>query len=190
MNDAPDTPKEPTDLQAALGGLIGALLKSSRDELLATKREDLRERYFHFEWNQNATLAYNIYKFSGALEAFKRICRDWEEHHGGNLCVVERVRDEHILPAITDAYLKATGADAKNNKAEIALFDRGVMDGAVADLLTALTCGENMHKQYYIERALRKIVTDAWVDDAFAKFQWVKAGPEYDLDRRAEAKDG
>lgn len=85
-----------------LNNVFTDLLKKSRDKLISTKKEDLRKNYFHFEWDDNYSKTWNIYQFSSALESYKRNCRDWETHHNGYSCVVERVRDEYLYPVIKE----------------------------------------------------------------------------------------
>ena len=74
-------------------------------ELLETPEAELSRRW-RFSWDEKASIEWNIYKFSDALEMFKRDCRQWETHHNGYLCVVERVRDKYLMPRIKE--FKAT----------------------------------------------------------------------------------
>lgn len=70
-------------------------------ELLDTPEAELSHRWW-FSWDEKASIEWNIYKFSDALEMLKRDCRRWEEHHNGYVCVVERVRDKYLMPRIKE----------------------------------------------------------------------------------------
>lgn len=68
-------------------------------ELLACSESDLNARW-SFRWDKDANVDWNVYRFTQALEAFKRDCRRWEEYHSGTCCVVETVRDKYLMPKI------------------------------------------------------------------------------------------
>lgn len=82
-------------------------------ELLATPENELEKRW-HFKWDNKASIEWNTYKFSDMLEGYKRSCRRWEEHHNGNCCVVERVRDKYLMPKVREflAALQAHNASS------------------------------------------------------------------------------
>lgn len=46
------------------------------------------------------------------------------------------------------------------------------LDTAVKEILLGLTTDGAHHKQYALEKALRAICTDEWVDEAQREFQW------------------
>lgn len=85
----------------AIGDVLTSIVNRSQVELLALSAEQLQEQW-HFRWDNRASIEWNLYKFSDALEMFKRSCRQWEEHHSGSSCVVERVREKYLLPRIQE----------------------------------------------------------------------------------------
>jgi hypothetical protein len=97
--------------ESDIGQVITSILHRADEELLATPAEEL-EKLWYFRWDPSASLEWNTYKFSDALETFKRSCRRWEEHHHGNACVVERVRDKYLMPKIK-AFLAELSAHNK-----------------------------------------------------------------------------
>lgn len=88
-------------LDTAIRDMLTSIVSRSEAELLATPEADLGNRW-HFYWDDKASPAWNLYKFSDALESLKRDCRQWETHHHGSCCVVERVRDKYLMPKIKD----------------------------------------------------------------------------------------
>lgn len=92
---------------ADISNVLTGMLKGINDEILATPEAELPKR-FYFTYNVAYSKAMNMYKFSDALERYKRDCRQWEEHHNGNSCVVERIRDKYLLPKIEE-FQKAYG---------------------------------------------------------------------------------
>lgn len=92
----------------AINEVLTAIVSRSDAELFALTSEQLQAEW-HYRWNSEASLDWNQYKFSDYLELYKRRCRQWEEHHYGSCCVVERVRDTYLMPRIKEftALLKA-----------------------------------------------------------------------------------
>jgi hypothetical protein len=86
---------------AEIGNVMNSILARSRAELLALSEDQLESRW-HFTYEPDQSAAWNMYRFSEALEMYKRLCRDWEAHHNGNSCVVERVRDKYLMPKINE----------------------------------------------------------------------------------------
>lgn len=84
---------------ADIGQVLTSMVRSFDAELLAMTESELDSRWY-FRWKESANIEWNLYKFSDALEMFKRSCRKWEEHHNGSCCVVERVRDKYLMPKI------------------------------------------------------------------------------------------
>ena len=108
MNENNETPKPVaagSECSAGLGATIGDVLTSMArrfdEELLALQEPEL-EWYWNFQWNEKSSIEWNTYKFSDMLEAYKRQCRRWEEHHNGSCCVVERVRDKYVMPKVRE----------------------------------------------------------------------------------------
>lgn len=87
-------------IDADFKGIFGALIARSDDELFNTKKEELQRKYFHFRWDESESLAANLYTFTDMLELYRRSVRRWEENSHGSCCVVERVRDEYLMPEI------------------------------------------------------------------------------------------
>ena len=100
--------------------VLTSLTRRLDAELLALSERELAERWF-FRWNPAASLEWNLYKFSDSLEMFKRSCRQWEEHHNGGGCVVERVRDKYLMPKIRAFTAELNAHSARLNDSEGAL---------------------------------------------------------------------
>ena len=83
----------------AIGEAVTSILKGFDDELFALTTDQLVERWY-FQWDDKASVAWNVYQFSEMLGMFKGFCRRWETHHNGSVCVVERVRDKYLMPKI------------------------------------------------------------------------------------------
>jgi hypothetical protein len=92
-----------TDVQKQIKEEVSQVLigigMSWKTEIINTNKEDLDKFYF-YKYDGSRTLEWNTYQFAEALDAFKRTCRTWEEHHNGYTCVVERVRDKYLMPKI------------------------------------------------------------------------------------------
>ncbi len=87
----------PSDIATVLKGLADR----GNAGLRAMEQSDL-EQYWHFVWDDSASLEWNLYKFHQALGLYGRFCRRWEETHNGSCCVVERVRDTYLMPKIRE----------------------------------------------------------------------------------------
>jgi len=83
-----------------IGNMITTMAKSFEDELYGTEQEQLDAEYWHFKWDDSASLEWNVYQFHDLLKLYGSFCRRWEEHHSGSCCVVERVRDKYLMPKI------------------------------------------------------------------------------------------
>lgn len=86
-------------LEKDIKEVLDALSKKTEVTLLKKDQRQL-EDYWHFSWDKNMSAAYNTYRFMDNLESYRRNCRKWEEQHNGTCCVVERVRDEYLMPKI------------------------------------------------------------------------------------------
>ena len=84
-----------------LKDVLTNIVRNANEELYACKQEDL-ERYWFYRRDSSKPNEWNLYKFSDCLELYKKKCRQWEEHHNGGCCVVERVRDQYLMPKIKD----------------------------------------------------------------------------------------
>lgn len=85
----------------AIGEVLSSIASRSQAELLALTAEQLQDQWF-FKWDTEASVEWNLYKFNDALGMYKRRCRAWEEHHNGSCCVVERVREQYLMPRIRE----------------------------------------------------------------------------------------
>lgn len=82
-----------------LGKSITDLANTFDEELYKKSREEL-ESYWHFTYKPKDSVVLNIYNFHKLLGSYGNFCRRWEEHHNGTCCVVERVRDQYLMPKI------------------------------------------------------------------------------------------
>jgi hypothetical protein len=80
--------------------IIGMAAKAA-SELLALDEDALAATWF-WRWDKNASVEWNTCEFNDDLEAYKRRCRGWEEHHNGGGCVVERVRSKYLVPRVRE----------------------------------------------------------------------------------------
>ena len=78
-----------------------SVIKRSNDELFKKSREQLDD-YWHFMIRPEVGDDWNLYRFHKALALYSSFVRRWEEHHNGNCCVVERIRDRYLLPKIRE----------------------------------------------------------------------------------------
>ncbi len=79
--------------------VLGNILSNAKAELISKVQSDL-ENYWYFEYDITKSKEWNLYLFTKALDIYKSNCRQWEEHHNGYSCVVERVRDQYLMPKI------------------------------------------------------------------------------------------
>lgn len=87
--------------QSEIADVIGALVKSHEEELLAMSPEEIANEW-HWRWDVNQSAEWNTYQFSGVLELQKGRWRRWEEFHNGHVFVVERVRDKYVMPRVRE----------------------------------------------------------------------------------------
>jgi len=85
--------------QEQIGECITGLIDSFDKELYEKTQGELEGNWF-FEYDQTLPLEKTLYVFYDRLRLYASFCRRWEEHHNGNCCVVERVRDTYIMPKI------------------------------------------------------------------------------------------
>lgn len=90
---------EPT--QEQIGDVLTAIAARADSELMALEDTELAAEWY-WRWEDGRSIEWNTYKFSDELEAHKRSCRRWEEHHNGHCCVVERVRDKYVMPRVRE----------------------------------------------------------------------------------------
>lgn len=104
---------EMTNLKESIADVLSNIVAKGREDLIATPQSDL-EKYWTFQWDSNRSNEWNLYQFTKSLELYKSFIRRWEEHHNGNCCVVERVRDVYLMPKIK-AFVDAIAAAGKEN---------------------------------------------------------------------------
>lgn len=78
---------------------IDDLVSSFNREYQEMEKADLETRWF-FQFDPKKSARWNLYKFYDCLKMYQHACRKWEEIHNGSVCVVERVRDEYLIPKI------------------------------------------------------------------------------------------
>ncbi len=83
------------DIEKVLSGVVS----KAREELYSTPQNEL-DKYWYFRYDKTQSKAWNLYKFNSMLDLYKKQCRQWEEHHNGSVCVVERVRDTYLMAKI------------------------------------------------------------------------------------------
>lgn len=86
-------------IEKDIGDVLTGIVRRADEELFALTEQELPSLWY-FAYEPKYPITWNIYQFSSALEAYKRSCRRWEEHHHGSSLVVERVRDKHLMPKI------------------------------------------------------------------------------------------
>jgi len=89
----------PTITEKDIVTTLEAIADNFNKDLFSRTEAEL-EDHWHFEWDKNASIEWNIYKFHDLLKLYGSFCRRWEEHHNGSCCVIERVRDKYLMPKI------------------------------------------------------------------------------------------
>jgi len=87
------------EVRQGLKTVIPKILEGFSQELYARTREQLEELW-HFRFDPEKSAETNIYHFHDMLKLYSGQVRRWEEHHNGCCCVVERVRDQYLMPKI------------------------------------------------------------------------------------------
>ena len=94
--------------------VVEGFMKTARDELLALTEEELRTKRWYFKYEPKYSKEWNLYEFASSMELYKSSCRDWETHHNGYVCVVERVRDKYLMPRIKEFYAALEASEASD----------------------------------------------------------------------------
>jgi len=89
------------NIEESLKVVFDNIRAQEQNELYSCSQEEL-DKYWFFVYEDDKSLAYNLYHFTECLTLYKSKCRRWEEHHNGITCVVERVRDKYIYPKIKE----------------------------------------------------------------------------------------
>ena len=82
-----------------LASTMKTLISNFEEELFSKTQGQLEENWF-FKFDEKLGAERNIYIFYERLKLYGSFVRRWEEHHNGNCCVVERVRDKYLWPKI------------------------------------------------------------------------------------------
>ena len=85
----------------AIAEIFNSVLHREYEELYALRKEELERRWF-YKHNPNLIPVHQLYDFIECLELYKQSCRRWETHHNGSCMVVERVRDQYLMPKIKE----------------------------------------------------------------------------------------
>lgn len=94
-----------------ISDVIEALAEKFKHGLINLSADEIAAEWY-WRWDETKDIAWNLYKFSDILELHKRRWRQWEEHHNGSCCVVERVRDKYVMPKIGE-FLRCFSAHVK-----------------------------------------------------------------------------
>ena len=86
----------------ALETIFTGILQRAQDELAVITDPAELERYWYFKYDKSRSPAVNLYEFNKLLDLYRSQCRRWEELHNGSSCVVERVRDQYLMPKIRE----------------------------------------------------------------------------------------
>jgi hypothetical protein len=98
---------EPPPTQYKIAEVCNGVLSRRWVEIKRMSKDDLEKQWYFF-YNKLRTKDQNVYDFHRALADYTRTCRDWETHHHGMECVIERVRDQYLMPRIK-AFLAELG---------------------------------------------------------------------------------
>jgi hypothetical protein len=85
-----------------LEDVMRSVLQQEKDALLVLSKEELTKQRWFYQHDPGFPAALQLYEFTKCLEMYKRACRQWEEFHNGSMSVVERVRDEYLMPRIKE----------------------------------------------------------------------------------------
>lgn len=107
------THKQPSHDEKELHNVITTLSNAFDAELYSKNVSELEE-YWHFRWDENASLEVNMYHFHEMLKLYEYFCNRWEEHHNGSICIVERVRDKFLMPKIREFVRQLTSIQSRN----------------------------------------------------------------------------
>jgi hypothetical protein len=84
-----------------IGKAITGLMRAFDAEYAQMDQAELAGKWF-FKFDPSISLERNMYLFHDRLALYAGSCRRWEEMHNGSCCVVERVRDQYIMPKIRE----------------------------------------------------------------------------------------
>ena len=87
------------EFQGALNTVCLSIVERGKEELRQKTQAEL-ETYWFFVYDNDRSKDQNLYEFQSMLDLYQRQCREWETMHHGPSCVVERVRDNYLMPKI------------------------------------------------------------------------------------------
>jgi hypothetical protein len=87
--------------ESALKNVITNLTSRFERDLQQKTKEQLKSEWY-WKWDAKKSIERNLYEFTDMLDLHRDMARRWEEHHNGSCCVVERVRDEYLMPRIRE----------------------------------------------------------------------------------------
>ena len=114
---ASNVTETPEQKQEVIEKFLTGYIARADAELFAKNKNEVKQKW-NWEWDEKRGVEWNIYLFCDRLEPYKRTCRRWEEHHNGSCCVVERVRDEYVMPRVREFI---TELENKLNSGEVVL---------------------------------------------------------------------
>lgn len=91
-----------SQLDQELRHLFNNITNNYQLELASITDANDLEQFWLFKYNTARTQEQNMYEFYSMLNIYQRRCRDWESMHHGTSCVVERVRDQYLMPKIKE----------------------------------------------------------------------------------------
>jgi hypothetical protein len=89
------------DIRKGIETVLTSIVSRFDQEIIALTEEELRARWY-FTYDPSSSKEWNAYQFFQMLEMYRKTCRQWEDHHHGYMCIVERVRDKYLMPKIRE----------------------------------------------------------------------------------------
>lgn len=84
-----------------IGKVLSGMLRAFEAEYVSMSEDELESKW-HFKFDKDHSLEWNLYQFLSLITLYSGSCRRWEEMHNGSSCVVERVRDKYTMPKIRE----------------------------------------------------------------------------------------
>lgn len=87
-------------LNEGIAQVFTGILSQAKAELEAIEDPALLEKFWYYRHDATKPTSWLMYEFYTCLDIYKSKCRDWETMKNGSCCVVERVRDQYLMPKI------------------------------------------------------------------------------------------
>lgn len=145
--------------QEQIGDVLTAIASRADAELMALDEAALAAQWY-WRWEADKSVAWNTYQFSGMLELHKRQCRRWEEHHNGDCCIVERVRDKYLMPRVRE-FLAALATPIPHEANE----EMSILKRMNAARSAAVTCSASRHAATIADHLIRRGTCGLLADD-------------------------